>query len=68
MADAYHKRSAVSRMQYEAANGRNHPASFGVNRRQSCLPVKDGSTTEEAGNIAFIIKETVGIAIRTPWF
>ena len=62
---------AVLRVQHEAANGRIHPASFGIdnkrantmNRRQSCSPVKGGSTTVEAGNVCIVAGEPVGIAV-----
>jgi hypothetical protein len=67
---------AVLRLQHEAAMGRIHPASFGLARAmkestsayriQSCSPVKDGSTTVEAGNVCVVARETVGIAVRTP--
>jgi putative transposase len=69
---------AVLRLQHEAAMGRIHPASFGLaramkestsaDRRQSCSPVKYGSTTVEAGNVCLVARENVGIAVRTPWF
>jgi putative transposase len=58
---------AMSRVQHEAANGRVHPASFGVNRRQSCSPVKDGSTVVEAGKVIPVAGETADIAVRIPW-
>ena len=65
---------AVLRVQFEAANGRIHPASFGINnmranttnRRQSCLPVKNGSTIVDAGNLCIVAGKPVGIAVRTP--
>ncbi len=65
---------AVLRVQHEAANGRVHPASFGIdntranttNRRQSCSPVKNGSTTVDAGNVCIVAEKPVGIAVRTP--
>jgi hypothetical protein len=61
-------------VQFEAANGRIHPASFGINnmranttnRRQSCLPVKNGSTIVDAGNVCIVAEKPVGIAVRTP--
>ncbi len=65
---------AVLRVQQEAAIGRIHPASFGLaramkvstsaDRRQSSSPVKDGSTTVEAGNVCVVARENVGIAFN----
>jgi len=65
---------AVLRVQHEAANGRIHPASFGIinkranimNWRQSCSPVKDGSTTVDAGNVCIVAEKPVGTAVITP--
>jgi putative transposase len=69
---------AVLRLQHDAAMGPIHPTSFGLaramkvstsaDRRQSCMPVKDGSATVEAGNVCVVARETVGIAVRTPSF
>ena len=59
---------AVSRLQQQAVNGRILPASFGINRRQNRSHVKDGSTTVEVGNIPSFAGETVGTAVKTPWF
>jgi len=64
----------VLTVQHEAANGRIHPASFGIinkranimNWRQSCSPVKDGSTTVDAGNVCIVAEKPVGTAVRTP--
>jgi putative transposase len=63
---------AMSQLQQEAANGRNHPASFGLaqynnaSQRQSRLPVKDGSTAIKIGNRIFVAREIAGTAVRTP--
>ena len=59
---------SVSRVRDEAAKCRIYPDSFGVNRRQSCLPVKDGSTIVDAGKVIPVYRETADIAVRTPWF
>lgn len=51
---------AMSRLT-QTANQRQLPASFGIPRRQSCSPVKDGSTCVEAGNAV-----TVGNNCESP--
>jgi transposase len=58
---------AVSGLKHEAANGRNLPSSFGISRRQSCSPVKDGSTAVEADNVNTVAGEAAGTVVRTPW-
>jgi hypothetical protein len=58
---------------YGVYMGWTHPASFGIkpdnntNRRQSCSPNKDGSTTAQVGGRIFVAKTVVDTAIRTPW-
>lgn len=66
-------RRAMSRLT-QTANGRMYPSSFGLSRRQSGLPVKDGSPLVEAvdavvaGNNHESHGETQTLAVRTPWF
>jgi transposase len=65
---------AMSRVQFQAANGLCVPASFGLSRRQSRSPVKDGSMAVEVRDIVHIAEEAVkaahaagvSIAVRTP--
>ena len=59
---------SVSRARDEAAKRRICPASFGLNRRQSCLPVNDRSTIVDVGKVISVAGETADIAVRTPGF
>jgi len=62
----------ASKVQQQAARGRIHPASFGIkpenntNRRQSCSPDKDGSTTAKIGSRTCFAKTVFDIAVKTP--
>ena len=66
-------RRAMSRLS-QTAKGRINPSSFGLSRRQSGLPVKDGSPLVEAvdavvaGNSHESHGETQTLAVRTLWF
>ncbi len=61
---------AMSRIT-ETANRRPVPSSFGIFRRQSCSPVKDGSTLIEVADVVACKGESrekmSGSAARTPW-
>ncbi|MBI5326989.1 MAG: transposase [Deltaproteobacteria bacterium] len=63
-------RRAMSRITETASCG-PVPASFGIPRRQSCLPVKDGSTAIKVADAVALKsesrKEMIGLAVRTPW-
>jgi len=62
-------RRAMSRLQETASRG-PMPASFGLSRRQSRSPVKNGSILIKVADVVAVRREPrrdVGLAVRTPW-